>query len=88
MDTPWKSTRGVLGEAEPSSAEIPVKEMRHFYARQLADIESAVSHAVSSSSIEGIDFDEEWQDVLRSVANGSQTAADAIQQAINRTKRT
>jgi hypothetical protein len=60
--------------------------MRHYYARQLADVESAVSHAAASSSLEGIDLDEEWQDVLRSVADGSMSAADAVQREINRAK--
>ncbi|HEX4724472.1 MAG TPA: hypothetical protein VH333_18275 [Pseudonocardiaceae bacterium] len=55
--------------------------MRHYYARQLADVESAVAHAAAKSSMEGIDLDDEWQDVLRSVANGSQSAAEAIRQA-------
>lgn len=86
MELPWKNTRGALAAGDRSSEEIPALEMRHYYARQLADIESAVSHAAASSSMEGVDLDEEWQDVLRSVANGNQSAAEAIQQEIDRAR--
>jgi uncharacterized phage-associated protein len=86
LELPWKNARQLLAAGEKSSEEIPVRHMRHYYARQLADVESAVSHAAASSSLEGIDLDEEWQDVLRSVADGSVSATEAIQQEINRTK--
>ncbi|HEY3607605.1 MAG TPA: type II toxin-antitoxin system antitoxin SocA domain-containing protein [Pseudonocardiaceae bacterium] len=86
LELPWKTARQELSTSEKSSAEIPVQHMRHYYARQLADVESAVSHAAASSSLEGIDLDEEWQDVLRSVADGSMSAAAAVQQEINRAK--
>jgi uncharacterized phage-associated protein len=86
LELPWKTARQELSTSEKSSAEIPVQHMRHYYARQLADVESAVSHAAASSSLEGIDLDEEWQDVLRSVADGSLSAAAAVQQEINRAK--
>jgi uncharacterized phage-associated protein len=83
LELPWRSTRQLLSDDQPSTDEIPVDEMRHYYARQLADIESAVSHAAASSAMEGVDLDDDWQDVLRSVANGSLSASDAIQQEIN-----
>jgi len=66
LELPWKNARQLLAASEKSSEEIPVRHMQHYYARQLADVESAVSHAAASSSLEGIDLDEEWQDVLRS----------------------
>jgi uncharacterized phage-associated protein len=84
MEQPWKNARQELSTSEKSSAEIPVQQIRHYYARQLADVESAVSHAAASSSLEGIDLDEEWQDVLRSVADGSMSAADAVQREIRK----
>jgi uncharacterized phage-associated protein len=87
LELPWRITRQLSSDDQPSTDEIPVDEMRHYYARQLADVESAVSHAAASSAMEGAALDEDWQDVLRSVANGSQSASDAIQQEIERAKR-
>lgn len=87
LELPWRSTRQLLSDDQPSTDEISVDEMRHYYARQLSDIESAVAHAAASSAMEGVDLDEDSQHVLRSVANGSQSASDAIQQEIERAKR-
>jgi uncharacterized phage-associated protein len=87
LERPWRSTRQLLSDDQPSSDEIPADEMRHYYARQVSDIESAVSHAASSSAVEGVELDEDWQDVLRSVANGSQSATNVIQQEIERARR-
>ncbi len=84
MEIPWKVARGLLTADEASSEEIPPHLMRHYYARQLADVESAVAHAAANSSMEGVDLDDEWQDVLRSVANGSRSVPEAIQQEIER----
>jgi len=48
------------------------------------DVESAVSHAVANSAIAGVDLDADWQDVLRTVASGRCSAAEAIQREIER----
>jgi mevalonate pyrophosphate decarboxylase len=72
---------------EKSSEEISKKQLEHYYARQISDVESAAGHAAASSSIEGVDLDDDWQEVLRSVANGSTTASEAVRQEIDRVRR-
>jgi uncharacterized phage-associated protein len=87
IELPWRIARGLSLPDEKSSEEIGKQQLKYYYARQISDVESAVSHAAASSSIEGVDLDDDWQEVLRSVANSSISASDAIQREIDRVRR-
>ncbi len=86
IEPPWRIARGILGPDESSSEEITKQRLKYYYARQISDAESAVAHAAASSSMEGVDLDEDWQDVLRSVASSPSSAAGAIQREIDRVR--
>lgn len=85
-ELPWRLARGPLPESAPSKEEISVDIMRNFYARQVADPETAVSLASASSALEGIELDDAWQDRLRDVATGLVSADDLIAEEIARIK--
>jgi uncharacterized phage-associated protein len=87
IEPPWRIARGLSAPNEKSSEEIGKLMLKYYYARQIADIESAVAHAAASSSMEGVDLDGDWQDVLRSVASSEISASEAIQREIDRVKR-
>jgi uncharacterized phage-associated protein len=87
IEPPWRIARGLSAPNEKSSEEISKLMLKYHYARQVADIESAVAHAAASSSMEGVDLDDDWQDVLRSVASSEISASEAIRREIDRVKR-
>ncbi|WP_414939167.1 Panacea domain-containing protein [Amycolatopsis sp. cmx-11-51] len=87
MEAPWRIARGVLGSNEHSSTPIDRQQMKHFYARQRAAVDVAVSQAAASAAIEGVELDDEWQETLRSVASGSVSADDAVAEEIRRAAR-
>lgn len=87
MDSPWRVSRGILADDERSRAEIPHEAMRSFYSRQRSDPEVAVAQSAASSALEGVELDDDWQQVLRRVANGNVSASDAIAAEIGRAQR-
>ncbi|MET0237521.1 MAG: type II toxin-antitoxin system antitoxin SocA domain-containing protein [Kibdelosporangium sp.] len=87
IEPPWRIARGLSSPDEKSSEEISKPQLKYYYARQIADVESAVAHAAASSSMEGVDLDDDWQEILRSVANSTLSASEAIQQEIDRVRR-
>jgi uncharacterized phage-associated protein len=87
MEAPWRIARGVLGPDDHSSTPIDRQQMKHFYARQRAAVDVAVSQAAASAAIEGVELDDEWQETLRSVASGSVSADDAVAEEIRRAAR-
>jgi uncharacterized phage-associated protein len=87
METPWRIARGVLGPDDHCSTPIDRQQMKHFYARQRAAVDVAVSQAAASAAIEGVELDDEWQETLRSVASGSVAADDAVAEEIRRAAR-
>jgi uncharacterized phage-associated protein len=87
MDSPWRVARGILPDDAPSSGEIPREEIRHFYARQRSEPDVAVLQAAASAALEGVELDDDWQDVLRDVASGSVSASDAVAAEIRRAAR-
>jgi uncharacterized phage-associated protein len=86
IEPPWLIARGPAGPNEKSSEEITKDKLRYYYGRQVADIESAVSHAAASSAMEGVELDADWQDVLRTVASGECSAEEVIQREIDRVR--
>lgn len=84
MEVPWLVTRAGLPDGAESSRVIGSDLMRNFYSRQLASASDAVSTAVANSYIEGVELDEDWQDQLHLVADGSLTADELVQQEIRR----
>jgi len=60
--------------------------MKLFYSRQLADSETAVALATANAALEGVEFDEDWQERLRDVASGAIEADDLIAAEIARIK--
>jgi hypothetical protein len=56
-------------------------------AMKRADAETAATQAIASAALEGIEFDDEWQNRLRDVASGAVTPDDAVADEINRLKR-
>ncbi|GAB3869975.1 hypothetical protein GCM10029964_003450 [Kibdelosporangium lantanae] len=85
IEPPWRIAR----EESPGgkgAEEIPQERLRYYYARQVADVESAVSHAAASAAMEGVDLDADWQDELRAVASGECSAAEAVQREIDRVR--
>jgi uncharacterized phage-associated protein len=87
MEAPWRSARGLLEADERSSEPITQQEMRHFYARQRAAVDVAVSQAAASAAMEGVELDDAWQETMRSVASGKVSASDAIAEEIRRAGR-
>ncbi|WP_233513899.1 hypothetical protein [Micromonospora craterilacus] len=51
---------------------------------EAANVEAAVAHATVNAALEGIEFDEDWQDRLRDVASGVTDADELIAQEIAR----
>ncbi|WP_035289942.1 Panacea domain-containing protein [Actinokineospora spheciospongiae] len=87
IEQPWKIARGLTPLGEKSSATISTSFMRDYHSRQVADVESAVAHAAANSSIEGVDLDSDWQDVLRSVATSMVDPDQAVREEIERALR-
>ncbi|MCE7006176.1 SocA family protein [Kibdelosporangium philippinense] len=87
IEPPWRIARGLSGPNEKSSEEIIKERLKYFYGRQIADVDSAVAHAAASAAMEGVEFADDWQDVLRSVASSEVSAAEAIQREIDRVRR-
>jgi uncharacterized phage-associated protein len=83
-ELPWRMARGPLPESAPSNERINPEIMRNFYARQIADAETAVVTASASSALEGVELDDAWQDRLRDVATGLISADDLIAEEISR----
>lgn len=88
MDSPWRVTRGIISDGSRSTKEIPREQIRSFYSRQRSDPEVAVAQAAASSALEGVELDDDWQQVLRDVATGEVDPSDAIRAEIRRTQRT
>lgn len=76
-EIPWRVARGALPADEPSESPISRDVMADYYARQRADVETAVSLAAASAALEGVELNTEWQERLREVASGSLNA-DAL----------
>lgn len=87
LDSPWRTTRGILPDGARSDEEIPREEIRNFYSRQRSDPDVAVAQAAANAALEGVDLDTDWQQVLRDVAHGNRSASEAVQSEINRTRR-
>jgi uncharacterized phage-associated protein len=87
LDSPWRTTRGILPDGARSNKQIPVDEIRNFYSRQRSDPDVAVAQAAANAALEGVELDTDWQGVLRDVAHGNRSAADAVQAEIDRTRR-
>lgn len=86
MESPWKVARGMLSDRDRSSNPISRDQMRNFYSRQRSEPDVAVSQVAASAAMEGIEFDDSWQQVLRDVAAGVTSADDAIEEEIRRVK--
>ncbi len=86
MESPWRIARGIVAENEKSSQPIAHDQMRHFYARQIADVDVAVAQAAASAAMEGIDLDDDWQRTLREVATNTRTADDLVAEEIERAR--
>lgn len=87
METPWRIARGLLSPDEHCSTPIDRQQMKHFYARQRAAVDVAVSQAAASAAIEGVELDDEWQETLRAVASGTLSADEAVAEEIRRATR-
>ncbi|WP_341717421.1 DUF4065 domain-containing protein [Micromonospora sp. FIMYZ51] len=84
-ELPWRAARGALPEAASSTEQLDVDLMRRYFARQVANVETAVALASANAALEGKEFDEDWQDRLRDVAAGVIDADELIAQEIART---
>jgi uncharacterized phage-associated protein len=87
LEAPWRIARGVLGPNEGSSNPITLQNMAHFYSRQRAEVDVAVSQAAASAALEGVELDDAWQETLRSVAGGTRSASDVVAEEIRRVSR-
>jgi uncharacterized phage-associated protein len=87
MEAPWLVTRAGLTDDAKSSLVISSDLMRNFYSRQVANASDAVTTAVANSYIEGVELDEDWQDQLLSVADGTLSANDLVEQEVRRAAR-
>lgn len=85
-ELPWRLARGALPETASSTARIAVDVMENYYSRQVADTETAVTQATASAALEGIEFDETWQNRLRDVAAGVVSADELIAEEVLRTR--
>ncbi len=86
-ELPWRLARGTLPDHERSTEKIRPEVIRNYYARQRADAETATTQATASAALEGIEFDDEWQERLRDVATGVVTADEAVAEEIYRANR-
>lgn len=82
FELPWRLARGDLPESASSTTPIRLDVMKNFYGRQRADVETAVSSAVSSAALEGTEIGTEWEERLRDVASGVVSADDLIAREI------
>ena len=83
-ELPWRMARNGLPDAAPSSEPISTDIMRAYYGRQIADPETAVATATANAALEGIEFDDIWQDRMRDVATGLVAADDVVAEEIAR----
>ncbi|SCG80654.1 Uncharacterized phage-associated protein [Micromonospora echinaurantiaca] len=83
-ELPWRVARGPLPESAPSNAPISVETIKDYYSRQVAEPETAVTLASASAALEGIEFDEEWENQLRDVAAGLISPEELIAREISR----
>jgi len=83
-ETPWLMARSLLPANARSSAPVKKDHMRSYYARQQVAPDVAVSLAAANSSLEGIELDDDWQELLRDVADGTRAADELINQEIRR----
>ncbi|MFG1949707.1 Panacea domain-containing protein [Micromonospora sp. NPDC048830] len=83
-ELPWRAARGPLPESAASDAAISVDIMRDYYSRQIAEPEAAVTLASASAALEGVEFDEDWENHLRDVAAGLVSPEDLIAREISR----
>jgi len=83
-ELPWLAARGTLPESVASSNPIETSIIRLYYSRQIAEPETAITLATASAALEGIEFDDEWQERLRDVAYGSVTADQLVAEEIAR----
>lgn len=87
-EVPWRVGRGMAKPNERVSDPIPQDIMKSFYARQRATPDVAVSVAVASAAMEGVLLDDDWQETLREVVDGTRSAEDVISEEIRRAKAT
>ncbi len=83
-ELPWRVARGALPESASSTEQLSTDLMRTYFARQVASVETAVTLASANAALEGVEFDEDWQDKLRDLASGVIDADELIAQEIAR----
>ncbi|MEU4242270.1 type II toxin-antitoxin system antitoxin SocA domain-containing protein [Actinoplanes sp. NPDC026619] len=83
-ELPWRAARGALPDSASSAAPLSIDIMRTYYSRQLTDPETAVALATANAALEGVEFDDDWQDRLRDVATGLVSADDLVAEEIAR----
>jgi len=88
QETPWIVARGGAADGKKGSETISHDQMRAFYARQRSDPEVALAQAAASAALDGCVIDDEWQEVVRDIANGTRSADDVIAAEIERAQRT
>ncbi|MEU8001081.1 type II toxin-antitoxin system antitoxin SocA domain-containing protein [Catellatospora sp. NPDC049111] len=81
-ELPWKLARVGLSDNAASNVALRTDIIANFYSRQRADAETAVALAVASSALEGVELDEDWQERLRDVGNGTVSAEELIAEEI------
>lgn len=87
MEAPWRIARQFLATDERSSNPISQEQLKHFYARQRAAVDVAVSQVAASAALEGVELDDTWQATLRAVASGTRSASEVIAEEIRRASR-
>ncbi len=83
-ELPWRAARGALPESARSDTRVSIDMMKTYYSRQLADPDAAVALATANAALEGVEFDDEWQDQLRDVASGLRSADHLVAEEIAR----
>lgn len=86
QEIPWIVARGLAADNEKSSEPISHDQMRAFYSRQRSDPEVAVIQTIANAALEGRVIDDDWQEILREIANGTRSADDVIAAEIERIK--
>jgi uncharacterized phage-associated protein len=84
MEVPWLVARGLAEEHEHTATPIDHNQMISYYSRQRSDPDVAVSQAAASAAMEGAQFDDAWQETLRTVATGEASADEVIAAEIRR----
>jgi uncharacterized phage-associated protein len=82
MEPPWYLAREGLSERAPSDATIDLETIATYFARQPADSDGAVRHAIANAEIEGAVVSDAFREKLGAVAEGNISADELVRELV------